>query len=278
MALTLFARGLHLMQLVLVCKDWISTRERWKGKRQQVDTYIETYLPYPDARVASVLCGPQGPCKYAVKGGDPISDELVKSLVPKIHASFGGEIATVLALPLLWAAFEGNVTVNGYTLPIIPVKLASLIKERWIAAGKDPVDNPIEKISLVAQQLGDQLAIIPLPHHPGQAGGDGTVTAPVQQPGSSDGAISEEDGAAIAQGQGAASATAVGSEVFWAGKSALETEVLFSQQFQLQQWVEDLRQESINLFGGQQRYHQHMNTNVRRIAVQPVVHSVAHPS
>ena len=260
------------------CKDWISTRGRWKGKRQQVDTYIETYLPYPDARVASVLCGPQGPCKYAVKGGDPISDELVKSLVPKIHASFGGEIATVLALPLLWAAFEGNVTVNGYTLPIIPVELASLIKERWIAAGKDPVDNPIEKISLVVQQLGDQLAIIPLNRRPGQAGGDGTVAAPVQQPVGSDGAASEEDGAAIAQGQGPASATAVGSEVFWAGKSALETEVLFSQQFQLQQRLEDLRQEIINLFGGQQRYLQHMNTNVRRIAVQPVARSVVRPS
>ena len=95
---------------------------------------------------------------------------------------FGSKIARVLALPLLWVAFQGNMTVNGYTFPIIPVELASLIKERWVAAGKAPAANPIEKISLIVQQLRDQLAIIPLTNCPSQAGGDGTVAAPVQQP------------------------------------------------------------------------------------------------
>ncbi len=37
-----------------ICKDWISTRGRWRGKKQQVDTYIEMLLPYPDACFASV--------------------------------------------------------------------------------------------------------------------------------------------------------------------------------------------------------------------------------
>ena len=71
-----------------VCKDWISTRGRWRGKKQQVDTYIEMLLPYPDAHVASVLTDPRGPCKYAIKGGIHISDTTIKSLVPKIHAAF----------------------------------------------------------------------------------------------------------------------------------------------------------------------------------------------
>jgi hypothetical protein len=57
-------------------------------KKQQVDTYIEMTLPYPDARIASVRTGPRGPCKYTVKGGNAISDSIIESLVPHIHAAF----------------------------------------------------------------------------------------------------------------------------------------------------------------------------------------------
>ena len=131
-------------------------------------------LPYTDACIASVLTGPQGPCKYAIKGSIPISDTTTKSLVPKIHVAFGGNIAGVLVLSLLWAAFEGNITVNGRTFPIIPDQLTLLIKEHWMAAKNSPVDNPIEKISLDVQHLGDQLAIVPLICCPVQAEGSGT--------------------------------------------------------------------------------------------------------
>ncbi len=201
-----------------ICKDWISTRGRWRGKKQHVDTYIEMLLPYPDARVASVLTGPQGTCKYAVKGGIHISDSTIKSLVPKIHAAFGGNIAGVLALPLLWAAFEGNITVNGHTFPIIPDQLTLLMKEQWMAAGNSPVNNPIEKISLAVQQLGDQLAIVPLIRRPVQAGGGGTSTAPLelaqQQAGGNTCATAEGDGGLIAQGRGAAPAAVAGRRIF----------------------------------------------------------------
>jgi len=40
-----------------------------------------------------------------IKGGHQISDAIIESLVPKIHASNGGKFACVLALPFLWAAF-----------------------------------------------------------------------------------------------------------------------------------------------------------------------------
>ena len=39
-------------------RDWICCRGRWRMKKQQVDTYIEMMLPYPNAFVASVLTGP----------------------------------------------------------------------------------------------------------------------------------------------------------------------------------------------------------------------------
>ena len=140
-------------------------------------------------------------------------------------------------------------------------QLAQRIKVCWISAGNPP-ENPIEKIPLAVQQLGDQLAIVPL-CHPVTSGG----AAPVEQ--QSEGAAAEES-CATAPDEGAVRDTAnAGSEDYWSGKSALDTEVLFSQQFQLQQRLEDLRQEMIGLFGGQQRYLQNMNTNVRRIAMQP---------
>ena len=58
-------------------------------------------------------------------------------------------------LPLLWAAFEGGMTVNRYTLPIIPNELATAMKEHWIAAGNSLACNPVKKISMAVQQLGD---------------------------------------------------------------------------------------------------------------------------
>ena len=77
--------------------------------------------------------------KYAVKGGHHISDAIIESLVPKIHASFGGKIACVLVLPLLWAAFEDETTVNEYTVPIIPPQLTSDTKDRWVGSGNSPM-------------------------------------------------------------------------------------------------------------------------------------------
>jgi hypothetical protein len=48
-----------------VLHEWISLRGRWRGKKKQVDTYIDSDVPFPDGKVASILCGPRGPCKYA---------------------------------------------------------------------------------------------------------------------------------------------------------------------------------------------------------------------
>jgi hypothetical protein len=63
-----------------------------------------------------------------------ISNAIIESLVPRMYATFGSEIAGVLELPLLCVGSEGNMTINGYTFPIIPAQLASGITEHWIAA------------------------------------------------------------------------------------------------------------------------------------------------
>ena len=51
----------------------------------------------------------------------------------------------MLALPLLWAAFEGETTMNEYTVPVIPPQLASDIKDSWVGTGNSDV-NPIENL------------------------------------------------------------------------------------------------------------------------------------
>lgn len=61
-------------------KDWINQRGRWRGGAQQVDTYIDVFQPYPDARVAGVLCGPRGPCKYQVKEGMMVPAAFLQSV------------------------------------------------------------------------------------------------------------------------------------------------------------------------------------------------------
>ncbi len=80
-------------------RDWGNTQGRWRGQHKQVDTYIDINLPYFDAGVASVLCGPWGPCKYATKKGHVILGSFVESIVSNIHAIFGRNVAQVLAFP-----------------------------------------------------------------------------------------------------------------------------------------------------------------------------------
>ena len=124
-------------------KDWVNLRGRWRGKKKQVDTYIDVDQPYPDARIAAVLCGPRGPCKYAVKAGMVIPAAFLDSIVPHCCAAFGTQVARVLALPLLWAAHERKAQVSGAQCTLIPIRLAEEIQLEWIHAGGIPDINPV---------------------------------------------------------------------------------------------------------------------------------------
>jgi hypothetical protein len=123
------------------------------------------------------------------------------------------------------------------------------------------------------QQLGDQLAIVPLICPQVQASGGGAVGEPLYEMagvycGTAEGGVDN----ATASGRRAvpaANAWSVGE--VWIGKATLYTEALFSQQLQVQQRLKDLCQEMINLFGVQKYYLYTMNINLRRIAIQPVV-------
>ena len=73
-----------------------------------------------------------------------------------------------LALPLLWAAFEGTVSVNGSTISLLSFELGKEIRQKWwlctVAEGlSEEAVNPIENILFTVQQLGNQLMIVPHP-------------------------------------------------------------------------------------------------------------------
>jgi hypothetical protein len=111
-----------------------------------VDRYIDVNLPYPDAKVAAALCI-GGPCKYALKNGSGITvNWLHEHVVPHIRQSehIKEQVATVLALPLLWACFTPDM--QAY----LPGELRNRIRNAYETVRQlEPEENPVKKIVLV---------------------------------------------------------------------------------------------------------------------------------
>jgi len=139
-------------------RDWISLRGRWWSSKKQVGVYIDIDVPYPDAKVASVLCGPRGPCKYALRDRVSLTDDFFSSIAPRCIEAFGREVGIILARSLLWAAYEKEVRTNKKVISVIPSDLGARIKA--VYGGGDV--NPIEKVGLVVSQRMDQLEIFPV--------------------------------------------------------------------------------------------------------------------
>jgi hypothetical protein len=208
-----------------------------------VDTYIDVDVPFPDAKVASVLCGPRGPCKYVAKEGILLNNEFLCSIAPRCVEGFGRDVAVILARSLLWAAFEHDVHLNDEVVAIIPSDLRKKILDAWSNFGGVDNVNPMEKVGLMVSQRMDQLEIVP-------------VNVAQQD------AITGEE---VSQG-------GVGEEVI--------QQNLGSQIFNLQQIVGDFRDEVNSLFCDQRRHINTLSANVRRIALQPagVRGAVAQPA
>ena len=225
-------------------KEWINQRGRWRGKKQQVDQYIDVFQPYPDAKVAGALCGPSGPCMYSVKEGINITPEFLESITPHSCDIFGPAVAKTLALPLLWAAHEPGT--------IIPGDLGRRIRESLIHAGVVVDGNPIEKIELAVRQNGDQLVLVPLRH---RAVGGAVLSAV------------EGGGTNATMNDGGTNAATVN-----------DVDVLLSQNYLLQQRLDDAKNELSSVLANHMRYMVTMNANIRRMAAQPFRRVVASSS
>jgi hypothetical protein len=130
---------------------------------------------------------------------------------------FGIEVARALAMPLHWAAYQGQVSLEGVSCSIIPVRLAERIKEEWIHAGGNSDVNPVTRVRLAMQQFGNQLHIVPL-HHNDDDGGGGV-------------GYGDADGGG-GQGQGGGAGGGGG------GGAVFDSEAYFSQLFIMQQRTE----------------------------------------
>ena len=159
-----------------VARDIVNGRGRWRRNKKQVDVYIDIWLPYPDALIAGKLCGPAGPCWYALRklpgqGNNITNNFLWTNVAPKAKSRLGEETALVLALPLLWAAFEDeklklSLTATGEAPSQVPNKAVALLhpalQDRIISSyqsvyGELPgsISNPVMKIPIVPQGYGD---------------------------------------------------------------------------------------------------------------------------
>ena len=84
-------------------RDDVDSRGRWESNRRMVDTYVHNCIPYPDAKVASVLCI-GGVIKYEVRPESNIcADSILTHICPSITKKFPKAISLVLGTTLLWA-------------------------------------------------------------------------------------------------------------------------------------------------------------------------------
>ena len=126
-------------------KDDVDCRGRWRVRRVS-DAYVDTNLPYPDAKVAAALCV-GGPCRYALKEGSGVTEHwLCINVVPHILQSprIGRQVALVLALPILWACFRDEM--EDYMPPAMRTRIRAAY---GIMRLLEPEVNPVKKILLV---------------------------------------------------------------------------------------------------------------------------------
>ncbi len=89
----IFIQASHLQQFILIVLELTSERllqpmqatlgclEIGQGLMDDGEgmvSYININFPYPDACVVSILCSPQGPCKYTAKEGCVISNAILR--------------------------------------------------------------------------------------------------------------------------------------------------------------------------------------------------------
>jgi hypothetical protein len=126
-------------------KDEKDLRGRWKTSGRVSDVYDDIELPYPDAKVAGLLCN-GGPCKYQVLEESGVTDAFILQYVtPHVRTRTGDPTAIVLGRALLWYTF------SEFGDADLPLDLFQRINEAYKEIGNDLPEgtNPVKKIPLV---------------------------------------------------------------------------------------------------------------------------------
>lgn len=127
-----------------------------ENKKRIVDTYIDVNLPYPDAKVASVLCI-GGAIKYELREGSGVSDDwVVANVCVGAATMFAEKVAVVLGRALMWAVFDDDV---GAAL--LPTSIIESVKRKYAAVEGKRIENgtnPVKKSLLIV--AGDEGNVI----------------------------------------------------------------------------------------------------------------------
>ena len=222
-------------------KDEKDLRGRWKSASRVSDTYDDIELPYPDAKVAALLCI-GGPVKYQLRDDAGIDDDWILSTVmPHGCTKIDNNAAVVLGRAVLWYAF----TAEG--IADMPPMLYQRICNAYALLNNDleATTNPVKKIPLVV------------------SGNDGEVymdEIPDDLIGGGDGAAPAGDGGTVAPVGGG----------FVDRPIRLQLLAMHSQLLGLRWPDEEMRQQLRDLAVQSTRQYQTMNANIRRIAMNPV--------
>ena len=140
-------------------RDEVDLRGRWKKRKRQVDTYIDTEIPYPDAKVATALCI-GGPIVYQLVSGSGVDDNwIVNNVVPNIYKShFCKKTTARLGQAVLWTCLDPHYRTY---VPDELLKRVTSSYERIRLLNTD--ENAIKKVGLVVVGNEGQLFIDLLP-------------------------------------------------------------------------------------------------------------------
>ena len=136
-------------------RDEIDLRGRWKHLKRQVDTYLDTSVPYPNAKVCAAICI-GGPIRYEVRKGAGVNDAwILKNVCPNIaekHTCL--KTASILGRAIMWACFDPLASLH------VPVDILERVKSQYTRiCTLDPTLNPIRKVGLVVCGHEGQLFI-----------------------------------------------------------------------------------------------------------------------
>jgi hypothetical protein len=123
-------------------KDEKDSRGRWKKARVS-DVYDDVELPYPDAKVAGLLCV-GGACSYRIKEGANITDDWIRShVVPRISSVYDADLAVILGKAILWLCF------SEYNMHVPEIIRNHVMQSYEAVRQLNEGENPVEKRTLI---------------------------------------------------------------------------------------------------------------------------------
>lgn len=219
-------------------KDEKDLRGRWKRRSRVSDVYDDVELPFPDAKVAALLCI-GGPCKYQLKEGSGITDAFILDIVaPNIRQRLGDQVAMILGKALLWYIFDPTGDTD------IPQEIYQRVTNAYTQIrGTLPADtNPVTKVPMVLSGNEGEVYFDELP---------------------------TENAIATAAGGTAATSGSIVGGSFIDRPIREQLLAIHSQLMGLRQGHNELRELIQQDRIDRTRQYQVLNSNLRRIALQP---------